>query len=97
MFYSRKEFTLTAVGDELFAIGGVYFSYMEGFSNREREVEKYSMKENNSSWSMMSFTPGPIWLHCTVKLNASHLMVIGGVIPLNSNVSMKLIINSNCH
>ena len=85
MFYSRKEFTLTAVGDELFAIGGVFFSHAKAFSKREREVEKYTIKGNDSSWSVMSFTPRAIWAHCTATLNSSHLMVIGGEVPFQSS------------
>ena len=87
MFYRRKEFTLTAVKEELFAIGGVLYDaqYMaehrtgEHHMFRRKEVEKYSIKGNNGSWSKMGLAPFAIYGHCTVKLNNTHLMVIGGI------------------
>ena len=84
MFYRRKEFTLTAVKEELFAIGGVLYEGQD-MANGERhtwrrtEVEKYSIKGNNGSWSKMGVVPFAMYGHCTVKLNNTHLMVIGGV------------------
>ena len=87
MFYRRKEFTLTAVKEELFAIGGVLYDGQyeaehlayERYMWRRTEVEKYSIKGTNGSWSKMGLAPFAINGHCTVKLNNTHLMVIGGI------------------
>ena len=72
MLERRMLFTLSKVQDEIIAIGGRTTSYM-GL----RSVEKYSLRKDEG-WSRMNDGPTIIGRHCTVMLNTSYLMVIGG-------------------
>ena len=83
MLERRTMFTLSKVQDEIIAIGGQTTNYI-GL----RSVEKYSLRKDEG-WSRMKDTPTTIDKHCTVMLNTSYLMAIGG--------SQNGQVNSNPH
>ena len=72
MLEPRRHFSLSMVEDEIFAIGGSTTSY-----SVLRSVEKYSLS-NDEGWLKMTDAPIGIHKHCTVMLNTSYLMIIGG-------------------
>ena len=72
MLERRTRFTLSKVQDEIIAIGGQTTNYI-GL----RSVEKYSLRKDEG-WSRMKDAPTTIARHCTVMLNTSYLMAIGG-------------------
>ena len=80
MLERRTLFTLSKVQDEIIAIGGQTTSNVA-----LRSVEKYSLRKDEG-WSRMKDAPTTIDRHCTVMLNTSYLMVIGGQqFEVNSN------------
>ena len=81
MLERRRLFTLSKVQDEIIAIGGRTTS-----NEVLRSVEKYSLRKDEG-WSRMKDAPTSIYRHCTVMLNTSYLMVIGGQqkVQVNSN------------
>ena len=72
MIEPRKWFSLNKVEDEIIAIGGMTTSYV-GLRSIER-----LLLTNDEGWSRMKDAPITINMHCTVMLNASYLMIIGG-------------------
>ena len=72
MLERRYWFSLTKVEDEVIAIGGIATS---GLSLKS--TEKYSLR-NDVGWSRIQYAPKFINRHCTVMLNTSYLMIIGG-------------------
>ena len=72
MLESRAYFTMTAVEEDVFVIGGrrSNFDFL-------KSVETYSLRKYEG-WSNIKDAPIEISMHCTVKLNTSYLMVIGG-------------------
>ena len=72
MLEKRTHFSLNKVEDGIIAIGGETM-----FSAVTRSVEKYSLS-NVEGWIWMRDAPINICLHCTVTINSSHLLVIGG-------------------
>ena len=72
MLERRTRFTLSKVQDEIIAIGGLSTNFVS-----LRSVEKYSLRKDEG-WSRMKDAPTTINRHCTVMLNTSYLMVIGG-------------------
>ena len=72
MLERRHYFSLGKVEDEVIAIGGLK-DHLIGL----RSIEKYSLKKDEG-WSRLNDGPNKIHFHCTVTLNTSYLMVIGG-------------------
>ena len=77
----RSDFTMTEVEDEVILIGGVTTN-----NRLLSDVEKYPLRKHEG-WSKMNDAPKSIYRHCTVMLNTSFLMVIGGIqnSQVNSN------------
>ena len=71
MLEARTEFSLSKAEDDVIAIGGEsqYNSFLSS-------VEKYSSK--SKTWYRMRDAPTEISFHCTVMVNKSNLLVIGG-------------------
>ena len=65
-------FTFSKVQDEIIAIGGITTNLV-GL----RSVEKYSLRKDEG-WSRMKDAPTILSQHCTVLVNTTYLMVIGG-------------------
>ena len=72
MLEKRTYFSLNKVKDGIIAIGG-----QSMFGRCISSVEKYSLS-NVEGWTWMRDAPINICLHCTVTINSSHLLVIGG-------------------
>ena len=72
MLERRRLFTLSKVQDEIIAIGGRTTSNVV-----LRSVEKYSLRKDEG-WARMKDAPTIIDSHCTVMVNTSYLMAIGG-------------------
>ena len=72
MMEPRRRFSLTKVEDEIIAIGG-----QTNFYVGLRSIERLLLT-NDEGWSRMKDAPININRHCTVMLNASYLMIIGG-------------------
>ena len=72
MLEKRAYFSLNKVKDGIIAIGG-----QPMFGQIISSVEKYSLS-NVEGWIWMRDAPIPIAMHCTVTINSSHLLVIGG-------------------
>ena len=72
MLEKRTDFSLTKIEDGILAIGG-----QSSFNEVLRSVEKYSLSKGER-WYRLSDAPISIVLHCTIMLNTSYLLVIGG-------------------
>ena len=70
MLERRAYFTLTKISDIIIAIGGLG-------PERSRSVESRFSK-SDSVWSFRKNSPITLLEHCTIQLNTSHLMVLGG-------------------
>ena len=81
MIEPKTLFTLNKVEDEIIAIGGQTTS-----SVLLRRIDRLILI-NDEGWSRMKDAPIYINRHCTVMLNASYLMIIGG--SQNSQVNSK--------
>ena len=88
MLYKRVYFTMTAVEDEIIVIGG-----QTAFGVGLKSVEKYSPRKYEG-WLKMKHAPQTIAGHCTVRVNTTYLMAIGGnqneVIKDNIKMRTKL-------
>ena len=76
MLERRLHLTLSKVEDKIIAIGGVTTNHV-GQIIALKSIEQYSLVENDG-WLRMKYSPVKIYGHCTVMLNTSHLMVLGG-------------------
>ena len=84
----RAHHTLTRVGDFIFAIGGWGYthSYLKMTKGKFeynsyqplRTVERFPINNMEGNWTFMSQMGPTVRFHCTVALNDSFLMVIGG-------------------
>ena len=83
MLERRDEFSLTKVEDEVIAIGGTTTS-----SLGLKSTEKYSLR-NDVGWSRIQYAPKFINRHCTVMLNTSYLMIIGGFQSSEVNLNQQ--------
>ena len=73
MLIRRKFFTMTKVADRVIAIGGQTTSGIV-----LNTAEKYSLIKDEK-WSYMKDAPTSIRKHCTVPINTTYVMVIGGI------------------
>ena len=71
MMEPKKRFSLNKVEDEIIAIGG------RTSNIALRSIERLLLTKDEG-WSRMKDAPIKIYRHCTVMLNASYLMIIGG-------------------
>ena len=88
MARERAYHTLTRVGDFIFAIGGWGYthSYLKMTNDKFqfnsyrplRTVERFPINNMEGNWTFMSQMGPTVRHHCTVALNDSFLMVIGG-------------------
>ena len=74
MLEPRMYFSLNKVEDEIIAIGG------RTTSNVFLRSAERLLLGSNEGWSRMKDAPISITQHCTVMLNTSYLMIIGGSI-----------------
>ena len=81
MLKQRKDLTLSIVKENIIAIGGRTTNFVA-----LRSMEKYSLSKDEG-WLRMKDAPTTIYRHCTVMINSSYLMVIGGY---QSNQVIKL-------
>ena len=81
MLEPKRDFSLNKVQDEIIAIGGGTTSKLP-----LKSIERLSLR-NDDGWSRMKYAPISIGFHCTVLLNTSYLMIIGGV--QNGQVNSK--------
>ena len=72
MMEPKKHFSLNKVEDEIIAIGGKTTSIVN-----LRSIERLLLT-NDEGWSRMKDAPLEIDSHCTLMLNTSYLMIIGG-------------------
>ena len=77
----KKWFSLNKVEDGIIAIGG------QTTSNVPLRSIETLLLTNDEGWSRMKDAPITITRHCTVMLNTSYLMIIGG--SQNSQVNSK--------
>ena len=83
MLERRYWFSLTKVEDEVTAIGGIATS---GLSLKS--TEKYALR-NDVGLSRIQYAPKFINRHCTVMLNTSYLMIIGGFQSSEVNLNQQ--------
>ena len=85
MLEPRIYFSLNKVEDEIIAIGGETTSKVP-----LRSIERLLLT-NDEGWSRMKDAPIYITSHCTVMVNASYLMIIGG--QQNVRVNSEQLLN----
>ena len=99
MWKSRSMFTLTQVANEMFAIGGKGVRMGDSnLYNSLRSIEKISLKPEGN-WKLMRAMPMHIQNHCTVAINDSFLMVIGGASKwvISENIQQTISISYCCY
>ena len=101
MARERAHHTLTRVGNFIFAIGGWGYthSYVKiisklGYNSHRplRTVERFPINIMEGNWTPMSPMGPTVRSHCTVALNDSFLMVIGGA--MNNQVFTNCILTN---
>ena len=88
MLKKRVEFTITAVEDDVIVIGGTTIAHVSLSS-----VEKYSLLKQDG-WARIKDVPIRIARHCTVLINTTYLMVVGGYQTEVIQTNIKIVKNS---
>ena len=79
MLEARADFTLSKINKDIIAIGGFSRPITNGTLGYRAiySVESLSLNADNG-WRFRKNSPTYLLRHCTIQLNSSHLMVIGG-------------------